>query len=364
MPPLGKAPTSPSLVKAREGDIKGPSMEGLTDRRSSDHRCPLLRSGLCYESHIGRLLGVFDVIHRAGPDAEMSANEIALELSCKNPGAASALGRLLHLLASHSVLCCSVIGDENRGSGCFRRLYSLSPVAKFFVRNADDASLVPFIEVAHDKVFLDSWFVRSQLKDATLEGGISFNRVHGSHVFEYLRLDSRVNHMFHKAMMNHSTIVMNKILGSYQGFGDITRLIDVGGGLGITLKLITSKYPNIQGINFDLPHVIQHTPSYPGVEHVGGDTFESVPRGDAIFMKWILHDWSDEWCLKLLKNCHDVIPKDGKVIAQSDVVMLTCSQGGKERTEREFMKLATSAGFRGIRFDRFVRNFWIMDFFK
>ncbi|XP_054813784.1 cathecol O-methyltransferase 1-like [Prosopis cineraria] len=325
-------------------------------------------------------LGVFEVIHRAGPGVEISAADIASELSCKNPEAASALDRLLHLLASHSILCCSVIGDENRGSGCFRRLYSLSPVAKFFVRNADGATLGSLIELLHDKVFVDSW---SQLKDAILDGGISFNRVHGSHLFEYLRLDSRVNHVFSKAMKNHSTIVMNKILESYRGFGDITRLVDVGGGLGITLKLITSKYPNIQGINFDLPHVIQHAPSYPGVEHVGGDMFESVPRGDAIFMKWILHDWSDEWCLKLLKNCHDAIPKDGKVIVveavlpfvsetsaaaksitQSDVMMLTYCSGGKERTEHEFMKLATSAGFRGIRFDCFVRNFWIMEFFK
>ncbi|XP_054799558.1 cathecol O-methyltransferase 1-like [Prosopis cineraria] len=325
-------------------------------------------------------LGVFDVIHRAGPCTEISAAEIASEVSCKNPEAASALDRLLHLLASHSVLRCSVIVDENGGSGCYRRLYSLSPVAKFFVRNADGASLGPFIELAQDKVFLDSW---SQLKDAILEGGISFNRVHGSQMFEYVRMDSRLNHAFDKGMMNHSTIVMNKVLESYQGFGDITRLIDVGGGVGITLKLITSKYPHIEGINFDLPHVIQHAPPFPGVEHVEGDMFESVPGRDAIFMKWILHDWSDERCLKLLKNCHDAIPKDRKVIVveavlpvgsetsaaakgitQFDVMMLTYCPGGKERTKHEFMKLATLAGFRGIRFDCSVRNLWIMEFFK
>lgn len=42
--------------------------------------------------------------------------------------------------------------------------------------------------------------------------------------------------------------------------------------------------------------------------------FESVPKGDAIFMKWILHNWSDDLCIKLLKNCYDAIPSDGKVI--------------------------------------------------
>ncbi|MQI32294.1 methyltransferase, partial [Escherichia coli] len=149
------------------------------------------------------------------------------------------------------------------------------------------------------------------------------------------------------------------VLECYKGFEDIKRLVDVGGGLGVNINLITSKYPHIQAINFDLPHVIEHAPSYPGVEHVGGDMFESVPKGDAIFMKWILHDWSDEYCLKLLKNCYDAIPADGKVIvleavlpvipetnaawkavSQMDVLMMTQNPGGKERSEQEFMELA------------------------
>ena len=95
-----------------------------------------------------------------------------------------------------------------------------------------------------------------------MEGGIAFNRAHGSHAFEYPRLDSRFNQVFNEAMVNYSTIVMNKILECYKGFEKIHRLVDVGGGLGTTLKLITSKYHHIHGINFDLPHVVQHAPSY------------------------------------------------------------------------------------------------------
>ncbi|KAI5345943.1 hypothetical protein L3X38_013820 [Prunus dulcis] len=144
---------------------------------------------------------------------------------------------------------------------------------------------------------------------------------------------------------------------------NLTQLVDVGGGLGVTLNLITSRYQHIKGINFDLPHVVNHAPSYPGVEHVGGDMFASVPSGDAIFMKWILHDWTDEHCLKLLKNCYKAIPDKGKVIvveallpampetstatkttSQLDVVMMTQNPGRKERSEQESMALATGAG--------------------
>jgi caffeic acid 3-O-methyltransferase / acetylserotonin O-methyltransferase len=91
--------------------------------------------------------------------------------------------------------------------------------------------------------------------------------VHGTHSFDYPSLDSRFNQVFNTAMINHTKIVMNKVLESYKGFKDIRRLVDVGGGLGVNINLVTSKHPHIQGINFDLPHVIQHAPSYPGMTY-------------------------------------------------------------------------------------------------
>ncbi|XP_057439722.1 cathecol O-methyltransferase 1-like [Lotus japonicus] len=324
-------------------------------------------------------LGVFDVLQKAGPDAKLSADQIASQLSCNNPQAPPMLDRLLSLLASHSVINCSVIQDQHN-LGSFQRLYTITPVSRFFARDSDAVSLGPFLDLFHDKVFLASW---SQLKDAIQEGGIPFNRVHGTHAFEYPSLDLRFNQVFNTAMINHTTLVMKKVVECYRGFEDIKRLVDVGGGLGININLITSKYPHIQGINFDLPHVIENAPSYPGVEHIAGDMFERVPKGDAIFLKWILHDWSDEHCLKLLKNCYAAVPDDGKVIvveavlsivpennptwksvSQIDVMMMTQNPGGKERTEQEFMELATAAGFSGIRYECYVRSFWVMEFFK
>nr|GEV30595.1 caffeic acid 3-O-methyltransferase-like [Tanacetum cinerariifolium] len=166
-------------------------------------------------------------------------------------------------------------------------------------------------------------------------------------------------------MVNHTTIAMKTILECYHGFENLTSVVDVGGGLGITINMIVSKHPTIKGINFDLPHVTRHAPLYPGIEHVGGDMFEEVPQGDAIFMKWILHDWSDKHCTKLLKNCYKALPENGKVIiveavlpflpetsnsvkvsTQMDALMMTQSPGGKERTEDEFLALAKSGGFK------------------
>ncbi|XP_050249540.1 caffeic acid 3-O-methyltransferase-like [Quercus robur] len=323
-------------------------------------------------------LGVFDILTKAGPGAKLSPSQIVAQMPTKNPDAAMMLDRILKLLVSHSVLGCTVVADEDFGS--FQRLYGLTPVSEYFVTNEDGVSLGPYTALAQDQVFIKSW---SQLNDAILEGGIPFNRTYGTHFFKYTDLDPRFNKLFNVAMFNHTTIVIKKILESYKGFEQLRQLVDVGGGLGVTSNLITTRYPNIKGINFDLPHVIQHARPYPGVEHVEGDMFENVPEGHVIFMKTILHDWSDEYCLKLLKNCYNAIPNDGKVIVveaviptmpnistamkstyQLDMLMMTQHTGGKERTQEEIMALATMAGFSGIKFECSVCDLWVMEFFK
>ncbi|KAJ0538989.1 Caffeic acid 3-O-methyltransferase [Helianthus annuus] len=201
--------------------------------------------------------------------------------------------------------------------------------------------------------------------------------------FEYLGKDQRFNKVFNSAMFNCSTMTMKKIVDLYDGFSGLKTLVDVGGGTGASLNMITSKHTSLKGINFDLPHVIEDATTYQGIEHVGGDMFENVPKGDAIFMKCILHDWSDAHCLQVLKNCYKSIPENGKVIVAEcilpeelgstpttqnvilvDVIMLAHSLGGKERTEKEFEALAKEAGFKGFNKVVCALNTWVMEFCK
>lgn len=106
---------------------------------------------------------------------------------------------------------------------------------------------------------------RFELEDAVTNGGVPFDKAHGAHAFEYPALDAKFNEVFNKAMVNHTTVIMKEILKHYRGFDNLTSVVDVGGGLGITLNMIVSKHPTIKGINFDLPHVIQHAPLYQGI---------------------------------------------------------------------------------------------------
>ncbi|KAF9616580.1 hypothetical protein IFM89_030347 [Coptis chinensis] len=319
-------------------------------------------------------LDVFEIIAKAGPGAQLSPKSIAYQLPTQNPNAHNMIDRILRLLTSYSVLNSSLVTGDN---GLVERLYGLEPVCKYFVRNEDGVSVSPFMLLVQDKVFIDSWF---HLKDAVLEGGIPFNKAHGMHAFEYPGIDPKFNQVFNRAMFNHTTIVVKKILEVYRGFEDLKEVVDVGGGLGTTLSIITSKYPALRGINFDLPHVVEHAPSYPGIILVCNLNVLGPPY---ILFQWILHDWSDDECIKLLKNCYKALPEHGKLIVvdailpvapesdsaakslcQLDVSMMTQNPGGKERSEKEFETLAKGAGFASINKACCVYNYWVIEFCK
>ncbi|GMH10063.1 hypothetical protein Nepgr_011904 [Nepenthes gracilis] len=106
---------------------------------------------------------------------------------------------------------------------------------------------------------------RHYLKEAVLEGEIAFNKAHGTTMFEYNEVDPAYNKLFNSGMSDPSVLITEKILDTYKGFEGLSSLVDVGGGIGVTLNMIVSKYPMIKGINFDLPHVIKDSPPFSGI---------------------------------------------------------------------------------------------------
>ncbi|XP_057248282.1 chavicol O-methyltransferase-like [Beta vulgaris subsp. vulgaris] len=142
-------------------------------------------------------------------------------------------------------------------------------------------------------------------------------------------------------------------------------LVDVGCGVERLVANIVKTYPHIKGINFDVPHVVANAPLHPGVTHVGGDIFKEIPSAENIIIKSVLHDWDDEDCLRILKNCQKAVSqkKGNKVIIVDivlhpdgeglfddaaialDMLMMTNCIGGKERTENQWNKLLKEAGF-------------------
>lgn len=84
---------------------------------------------------------------------------------------------------------------------------------------------------------------RDNLKGVIQEGKDAFSSAHGMPLFEYIGLDEQFAGMFNHAMAESSTIIMKKILEVYRGFEDVNTLVDIGGGLGTVLNLVT--FPSI-----------------------------------------------------------------------------------------------------------------------
>ncbi|CAN6845593.1 unnamed protein product [Brassica oleracea] len=330
-------------------------------------------------------LGVIDTIGAAGNGAWLSPYEIARSLPTKptNPEAPVLLDRMLRLLVSHSILKCRmIVSKENGQTGTMERVYATEPVCKYFLKDSDGSgSLVSLFMLFQSEVFFKTW---TNLKDVIVEGRDAFSSAHGMKLFEYINFDGQFAKVFDRAMSEPSTMILKKVLDVYRGFEDVNTLVDVGGGSGTTLGLVTSKYPHIKGVNFDLPQVLTNAPFYLGVEHVSGDMFMEVPKGDALFMKWILHDWTDELCIKLLKNCWKSLPENGKVIIVDlitptepksgdfssnymfamDMLMLTQCSGGKERSFSQFKNLAFGSGFSRCEIIWCAYSYSVIEFHK
>jgi hypothetical protein len=80
---------------------------------------------------------------------------------------------------------------------------------------------------------------------------------------------------------------------------------------------------------------------------------------DAYMIKSVLHDWDDGKAVQILRQCRDAMPSHGRVLLIETVVSpgqpmghphpridleMMVTFGGKERTEREFATLLSSAG--------------------
>ncbi|KAK7270372.1 hypothetical protein RIF29_23459 [Crotalaria pallida] len=330
-------------------------------------------------------LNLFDIIAKGGEEEEeeafMSSSEIASKMPTQqHSDMSNRLDRMLRLLASHSLLTCSTRTNED---GTTDRVYGLTRVGKYFVTDETQTRgyLASFATYICYPALLPVWL---DFKEAVVDADSDvFKKVHGLTAFEYMEKDPKMNYIFNKSMSDLCAIEMTRILEIYSGFEGISTLVDVGGGNGQNLKMIISKYPLIKGINFDLPQVIENAPPLPGIEHIRGDMFASVPQGDAIILKAVCHNWSDEKCLEFLRNCHKALSPNGKVIVlefmmpeepepteESKLVsildnLMFLSVGGRERTRKQYENLCKLSGFS--RFQVACRAFsalGVMEFYK
>ncbi|CAA2980100.1 (RS)-norcoclaurine 6-O-methyltransferase-like [Olea europaea subsp. europaea] len=295
-------------------------------------------------------LGIPDVL--VNP---MTLSELSSALNCSP----SALYRIMRFLIHRGIFKETVNDNKDQLESI---IYAQTPLSKLLIKNGAN-SMVDLLLLETSPVMLAPWLSLSAR--ALADDASSFQAANGEDLWRYAAENPAHSKLIDNAMGCMARITVPAILDHHpEVFEGITSLVDVGGGNGTALSILVKACPWIKGINFDLPHVVSAAPHYDGVEHVGGNMFESVPKADAVFIMQVLHDWNDEKCIDILKKCKEAIRADtGKMIIVDivineeevdkykhvhlylDMVMMAHTDTGKERTPKEWEYVLNAAGF-------------------
>lgn len=209
-----------------------------------------------------------------------------------------------------------------------------------------------------DKAF---WAAHGELAESLYSGEPSFDKVFGTTFFDYFR-DVESPETFYSGMQSKSDSENAAIIRNYE-FPAGATVVDVGGGYGGLLLEALRLDPSLRGVLLDLgEHVVaDHRLGELGDDDrwrlVAGDFFEECPPGDVYLLKHIIHDWNDEQCVRILRNCRKAMSPGGRILVLDAVIpakntphtgklfdiMVMSILPGQERTEEEFRQLLDKA---------------------
>lgn len=286
--------------------------------------------------------GIADLLQDGARSVESLAEETGSN--------ADALYRLLRALAS--------VGVFAEGEP---RHFSLTPLAEP-LRSNDPHSQRALSMMSGDEQFR-AW---AEIEYSIRTGDIAFDKVFGKPIFDYLGEHPEKAKIFDAAMVGVHGRESNAVAAAYD-FSGVQKVADIGGGNGSQLAGLLRHNPSLRGLLFDLPHVVERAAGQieadglaDRCECVAGSFFESIPAGaDVYMMRHIIHDWDEDKVLTILRNCHQAMSEDSRLLIVESVIppgnepfggklldlVMLLIPGGKERTEDEYRDLLTSAGF-------------------
>ena len=276
----------------------------------------------------------------------------AAELSGPTNADARTLHRLMRLLGGLGIL------TEDT-----HHRFALTPLGAALKTGAAGSARASILCLAGD------WWWRAweQVLYCIETGDTGMSKAFGMNIFEYLGKHPQEASYFNEAMIGFHGAEPPAVAAAFD-FSTFKTVVDVGGGTGNLLAAILERYAGPRGILADLPHVIREAPALfeprglaKRVSTEAIDFFKAVPAGaDAYLLSHVIHDWDEDECLTILRNCRKAMkptsrllivemvlpagdtPHPGKVV---DLTMLVIP-GGEERTEEEYRELLSKADLR------------------
>ncbi|XP_028807802.1 probable O-methyltransferase 3 [Neltuma alba] len=304
-------------------------------------------------------LNIPDIIHKHGKPMPLSLLASSLQI---HPSKAPNLRRLMRFLTHTGFFSLQKLPET---SGPLEEDgYVLTDTSTLFLKD-HPFTLTPFLLSMLDPLMMKPWDhfpTWLQNDDPT-----PFETANGKAFYDYAWHVPKLFNYFRDYMAGDSQLVSKVLVEQcrdvFKGCGS---LVDVGGNTGTMTKALAEAFPEMECTVFDSPYVIGDMKGCGNLRFVKGDMFQAIPPADVILMKWILCDWDDERCLKILKNCKEAVTskgKRGKLVIINEVVedekgdyesvetqlqfdlLLMAVLPGKERNEKEWAQLISSAGF-------------------
>jgi O-methyltransferase domain len=206
----------------------------------------------------------------------------------------------------------------------------------------------------------------SDLAASIRSGEPAFRRIHGMSLFQWFEAHPAEGVNFAAGLSGLTLSEAPAIVASYP-FPSTGTVCDVAGGVGVLLAEVLRRHQGLRGTLVEAPSVLIEAASYLGsagvadrVALVSGDFFGEVrAEADLYLLKWILHDWDDAGCVRILRNLADAMPSGAKLLVLEgdqnantvdprfsaiDLQMLVVSEGGCERSVEQIQVLLATAG--------------------
>ena len=299
--------------------------------------------------HAGVALDIFDHL-KLGQDRP--ALSVASEINADLP----MLYRLLRALATIGLV------EENDENG-----FRLTE-AGALLRTDHSQSLCAMALLEEGPQHYAIWkHLVAMIRDGRQNG---FEREFGMMAFDYANVDARYGEMFDQAMSSYSAMQTEMVVAALSDLdlSGVGTLCDVAGGHGHLACGFLKAYPHLSAIVLDRPEVVAQADRLwaprlglaDRCRYIGGDMFGEVPPADAYTLKLILHDWSDEECVRILANIRRAVIRGGRLFVAEHVVPgpaephfsklfdihMMCWGTGRERTSEEYAGLFRASGWK------------------
>ena len=245
-------------------------------------------------------------------------------------------------------------------------VYSNTPETDFFLDKNKLSYLGGMLEMSNNRLYRFWDNLEEGLKTGKPQNELKDSNSENQFYDFYSNAESLAE--FQKAMSGLQMGAFITLANEFE-FSNYSTFCDVGGGNGSLCIQIALNNQNMVCTNFDLPPVeelaksnINNFDLSSRVKVISGDFFkDELPKSDVIAMGNILHDWSEEEKLLLIKKAYDALPNGGAFICIENIIdnnrnknilgllmslnMLIETKGGFDFTFNDFDNWAYQTGF-------------------